>query len=190
MLYGTGADLENVVAAVLEAAGLNVVKVDELLADTSSADLLVSFAGRRRLIEVKSASGNAAETLVSQLQTHLRTWPQLRPTDSVEGGVLVVNHQYRREPDQRSASVYVRPEFVAALTAPVLSTRQLFDWWRASEWTAIRKAAFGDTGSAEREADRTEPPAPTPVATAPAERPRSRVRRKLFAGRAGSDPGS
>jgi hypothetical protein len=94
LLYGTGTDLENAIAAVLEAAGLNVVKVDELLGDTTSADLVVTLAGKRRLIEVKSASGSAAETLVRQLETHLQTWPQLRPNDPVDGGLLVVNHQY------------------------------------------------------------------------------------------------
>jgi hypothetical protein len=123
LLYGTGTDLENAIAAVLEAAGLNVVKVDELLGDTTSADLVVTLAGKRRLIEVKSASGSAAETLVRQLETHLQTWPQLRPNDPVDGGLLVVNHQYRLLPDERSTSVYTRPEFLAALTTPVLSTR-------------------------------------------------------------------
>jgi hypothetical protein len=161
LLYGTGLDLENAVAAVLEAAGLAVVGVDELLGETSSADLLVSRAGKRRLIEVKSASGSASETLVSHLETHLRTWPQLRPTDPVDGGVLVVNHQHRLEPDARSASVYTRPEFVAALTVPVLSTLELFDWWRASDWTAIRRAVLADTSGTEDEPVDGEPPRPT-----------------------------
>ncbi len=89
LLYGTGTDLENAVAAVLEAAGLNVVKVDELLGDTTSADLVVTLAGKRRLIEVKSASGSAAETLVRQLETHLQTWPQFRPNDCTLSGYRV-----------------------------------------------------------------------------------------------------
>jgi hypothetical protein len=185
LLYGTGAELENVVALVLEAAGLNVVKLDKLLGDTNSADLLVSLVGKRRLIEVKSASGNAAETLVGQLEKHLRTWPQLRPTDPVDGAVLVINHQYRLEPDQRSASVYTRPEFVTALAVPVLSTIQLFEWWRASEWEAIRKAVLGDTEVAEREVDRTELSPATPSSTAQAQRPGPRARRKLFTRRPG-----
>ena len=187
LLYGTSADLENTVATVLEAAGLTVVKVDELLGDTSSADLLVSSGGRRRLIEVKSASGSAGETLVSQLETHLRTWPQLRPGDPVDEGVLVVNHQYRMEPDERSASVYARPEFLAALTIPVLSTRQLFDWWRSSDWAAIREAVLGDTSSGGREATGRGPtPSTTPSATG-TEDAEPRMRRRRFGRRPGPE---
>lgn len=186
LLYGTGAELEDTVATVLEAAGLKVVKIDELLGETSSADLLVSYGERRRLIEVKSASGNAAETLVGQLETHLRTWPQLRPADPVDGGVLVVNHQHRTEPGERSASVYARPEFVAALTVLVLSTRQLFDWWRASDWAAIRQAVFGDTDIAAEAEDTEQPPSPPP-ASAQTEDPDPRPRRRLFGRRSRSD---
>ena len=71
LLYGTGAELVEAVAAALSAAGLTVVNVDELLEDTSSGDLLVSHAGRRLLIEVKSASGSAPEILHQPLETHL-----------------------------------------------------------------------------------------------------------------------
>ncbi len=186
LLYGTGAELENTVATVLEAVGLDVVKIDELLGETSSADLLVSLGERRRLIEVKSASGNSAETLVGQLETHLRTWPQLRPAEPVDGGVLVVNHQHRTEPGERSTSVYTRPEFVAALTVPVLSTRQLFDWWRASDWAAIRQAVLGTTDLAADAEDAEHPPSP-PSASAPTEDPDPRPRRKRFRRRSRSD---
>lgn len=148
---------------------------------------IAALLGKRRLIEVKSASGSAAETLVRQLETHLRTWPQLRPTDPVDGGVLIVNHQHRLPPGERSASVYSRPEFLAALSTPVLSTRQLFDWWRASEWAAIRNAMFDDETSAERE--RAEPPPPTPPGTTAPEHPGSRARRGRFGRRARSDAG-
>lgn len=179
LLYGTGAELENTVATVLEAAGLDVVKIDELLGETSSADLLVSLGERRRLIEVKSASGNAAETLVGQLETHLRTWPQLRPADPVDGGVLVVNHQHRTEPGERSAAVYTRPELIAALTVPVLSTRQLFDWWRASEWASIRQTVLGDTDIAAETDDTKSSPSP-PSANAPTENPEPGPLRRRF----------
>lgn len=143
LLYGTGPDLEQAVTTVLVAAGLTVVGIDELLGDTTSADLLVAYENERRLIEVKSASGSASETLVGQLERHLRTWPQLRPEDPVGGGVLVVNHEHRLEPGERGRAVYTRPEFVAALTVPVIATRALFDWWRAEDWTAMRDAIFG-----------------------------------------------
>jgi hypothetical protein len=156
LLYGTSADLVDAVATVLRAAGLAVVDLDDLLGDTVSADLLVSLGPRQRLIEVKSASGNASESLVGQLETHLRTWPQLRPDQPVDGGVLIVNHQHRLEPDQRSDAVYGRPEFVAALALPVLPTRALFEWWRSSNWEAIRTAVLGDRedpGQDDREPD-------------------------------------
>jgi hypothetical protein len=140
LLYGTGTELERAVATTLTAAGFTVTELDEYLGDTASADLLVTYGPYRRLVEVKSASGNAGESLVGDLQRHLQTWPQLRPDEPVAGGVLIVNHQHRHEPADRTRAVYVRPEFVAALTAPVLSTLQLFDWWRNSDWAAIRSA--------------------------------------------------
>jgi hypothetical protein len=143
LLYGTGTELEQAVTTVLVAAGLTVVSIDVLLGDTTSADLLVADENERRLIEVKSASGSAGETFVGQLERHLRTWPQLRPEDPVGGGILVVNHQHRLEPSERGSAVYTRPEFVAALSVPVIATRELFDWWRAEDWTAVRDAIFG-----------------------------------------------
>ena len=168
LLYGTGGELVHAVAAVLGATGLTVVNVDELLDDTSSADLLVSGGGRRRLVEVKSASGSASEAFVSRLETHLRTWPQLRPAEPVDGGVLIVNHQHRLAPEERTTSVYGRPEFVATLPVPVLSTRQLFDWWRALDWAAIREAVTGKP-SADAENDEPDSPAqaPTPAGAVP-----------------------
>jgi hypothetical protein len=69
---------------------------------------------------------------VGHLQRHLDTWPQLRPDEPVSGGVLVVNHQHRRHPSERTARVYSRPEIVDALTVPVLDTVALFNWACAS----------------------------------------------------------
>lgn len=140
LLYGTADTLEDAVAAVLTAAGFEVVKLDEDLSDTASADQLVSHEGERRLVEIKSVSGRANEKLVAALYRHLDTWPQLKPHLPVDGGVLIVNHQHRLDPAERSAEVYGRAEFVTSLRVPVLSSRQLFDWWRASDWLAIREA--------------------------------------------------
>lgn len=142
LLYGTGTELVTTVASVFSAAGLSVVDVDELLGDTPSADLLVSYGTERRLVEVKSAGGNASERLVADLVRHLATWPQIRPHEPVSGGALIVNHQHRLDPDERAPDVYTRPEFVAALTVPIVSSRQLFDWWRVSNWNAIREAVL------------------------------------------------
>lgn len=172
LLYGTGAELVAAVATVLTAAGLTVIDLDTALGGTRSADLLVSAGSRRRLIEVKAASGPAQESLVGHLQRHLDTWPQLRPDEPVTGGVLVVNHQHKRHPSERTARVYSRPEFVDGLTVPVISTIELFNWWRTSDSAAIRNAALGaeqtttDTALAA-------PTAPTPaVPTAPSPRRR------------------
>jgi hypothetical protein len=119
------------------------VNLDERLGETRSADLLAIFQQQRRLIEIKSTGGKASEALVGDLERHLATWPELRPQEPVGGGALIVNHQHKLEPHQRSPQVYSRPEFVAALTLPVISTRALFDWWRVSDWTSIRAALLG-----------------------------------------------
>ena len=72
--------------------------LDQDLGGTRSADLLVTAGGPLwRLVEVKSASGAAPEQLVSYLQRHLTTWPQLRP-EPVTCGVLIVNHQHTEQP--------------------------------------------------------------------------------------------
>jgi hypothetical protein len=144
LLFGTGTELEDAVALVLRDAGFDVTALDQALGATVSADLLASCGGERRLIEVKSASGNAGEALVEQLQRHLRTWDELRPDDPVGGGALVVNHQQRTDPGARSPDVYTRPEFVASLPVRVTSSLQLFDWWRHSDWTSIRAAVLGE----------------------------------------------
>ena len=144
LLYGTGAELVRAVAQVLTAAGLRTVDLDEELGGTKSADLLVSADGSPgRLVEVKATSGAAPESLVGHLERHLATWPQLRPAEPVTGGTLVVNHQHRLHPSERAVDVYSRREFVAALSVTVISTRKLFDWWRAADWTAIRTAVLG-----------------------------------------------
>lgn len=131
LLYGTAKDLERAVAAVLSDAGFTVADLDTVLGDTSSADLLAELDTRRRLIEVKSASGHAGEKLMGQLENHLRNWPPPGQAP-VEGGVLIVNHQHRRPPAERSDAVYDRSDFLRNLTAPVISTRQLYDWWRSA----------------------------------------------------------
>lgn len=141
LLYGTSNELVQAVAAVLTDAGITTTDLDALLGDTSSADLLAQLGARRRLIEVKSASGNANEVLMGHLENHLANWPP-DGQDSVEGGVLVVNHQHRLPPAERSALVYERPEFVRSLRAPVISTRQLFEWWRSGAFDQIREAIF------------------------------------------------
>jgi hypothetical protein len=143
LLYGTGGQLVQAVAQVMADAGLRTIDLDEELGATKSADLLVNAdSSPWRLVEVKSASGAAPEQLVSSLQRHLATWPELRP-EPVTGGSLIVNHQHRLHPSERTAGVYARPEFVNSLSETVVSTVQLFYWWRAGDWPAIRTAILG-----------------------------------------------
>jgi hypothetical protein len=109
-------------------------------------------------VEVKAASGAAPESLVGHLQRHLVTWPQLRPDEPVDGGVLIVNHQHKLHPAQRAATVYSRPEFVAALTVPVISTVELLAWWHTRDCAPIRAAVLGAKSAT------TDPAAGTPAA--------------------------
>ena len=142
LFYGTGDTLVDAVAAVLRDAGFDVVNLDEELGGTLSADLLATLGDHRRLIEVKSAGRNASETLVNDLQRHLQTWPELRPELPVSGGALIVNHQYRLPPADRSSAVYSRREFVATLTEPVMAVRALFDWWATKDWPSLQRAVM------------------------------------------------
>lgn len=77
LLYGTGKPLVDAVGSVLESAGVTVVDLDDRLSGTKNADLLCSYGGRSRLVEVKSASGNAPERAYEDLVRHLREWERL-----------------------------------------------------------------------------------------------------------------
>lgn len=143
LLYGRAATLENAVSAVLTDAGISVTPLDIDLKATASADLLVSYQTRRRLVEVKSESGNAAEKLVGDARKHLDTWPALRPDVGIEGISLIINHQIKTYPGDRAHQAYTRPEFVQSLTIPVITTTALFDAWRRHDFEAIRAAVFG-----------------------------------------------
>jgi hypothetical protein len=144
LLYASGAPLVAAVGRVLVDAHVDVTDLDVLLGDTTNADLLAGSGGRRVLVEVKSASGNPSERLAEAPARHLATWPHLRPDLPAEGVVLVLNHQTNTHPLDRTPQPFTRPEFVAALTSPVLTTRQLFDWWRVGDFSRIRSALFGD----------------------------------------------
>jgi hypothetical protein len=78
---------------------------------------------------------------MGHLENHLRTWPP-PGWEPVEGGVLIVNDQHRLPPSERREAVYDRPEFLRTLPAPVVSTRQLFEWWRSAAWDRIRDSIF------------------------------------------------
>jgi hypothetical protein len=163
LFYGTGADLVRAVQTVLIDAGYDVIDLDVELSGTLSADLLVSLGPHRRLIEVKSQGRNASESLVNDLLRHMRTWTDLRPDLPSGGGVLIVNHQHRLPPDQRSQKIYSRPEFVNTLTVPVIAVSELFDWWKNSSWTAIQTAVLGIPPDAEPSPQSVPKPASEPA---------------------------
>jgi hypothetical protein len=76
-LYGTGTQLVDAVRTALESAGVTVVDLDEKLGGTKNADLLCTYDGHSRLVEVKSASGSAPERAYQDLVRHLREWEKL-----------------------------------------------------------------------------------------------------------------
>ena len=152
LLFGSGKQLADTVRSVLESAGVDVADLDDQLGGTKNADLLCSYSGHSRLVEVKSASGNAPERAYDDLVRHLREWEKLPGSTPVDGGALVLNHQIRVAPHARSAKPYSRPEFLAAQTEPVVTTLDLFQAWREEDADAIRQLLFGTLN----------PPAPGP----------------------------
>jgi len=179
LLYGTGAPLVDAVRSVLEWAGVTVVDLDDHLGGTTNADLLCRLDGRSRLVEVKSASGNAPERAYEDLIRHLREWPDLPGSTPVDGGVLVINHQLRSIPHQRSPRPYGRPEFLASQTEPVVTTLDLFAAWREEDGVAVRSLLFGDLAGSE-----TTPvcgdmkPTDQPGSAGPVDRKRGWLRRR------------
>jgi hypothetical protein len=165
LLYGRGATLEDAVRRVLTDAGVTVTALDKSLKRTASADLLVEYQTRRRLVEVKSAAGNASEQLVGDAERHFGTWPALRPDVEVEGISLVVNHQIKIYPGDRAQEAYARPEFVQSLTIPVVTATALFNAWCRGDFDTVRAAVFGDRPPSN---DPSVQPGSPPVATEPA----------------------
>ena len=143
LLYGTGQQLVDVVRSVLASASIKVVDLDEQLGGTKNADLLCTYREHSRLVEVKSASGGPSERLYQDLLRHLREWPTLPGSRPVDGGALVINHEHRKLPLDRSQRPWERPEFLAAQTEPVISTMDLFGAWREDDANTIRRLLFG-----------------------------------------------
>ncbi len=162
LLYGSGSELVRAVDQVLSDARISTIDLDAGEKGTWSADLLASTDGPGRLVEVKSEGGRAKEALVGDLLKHLSTWRAERPGEPVSGGTLIVNHQRKTAPEQRESHVYSRPEFVKSLTVKVVSSIDLFRWWKDSDWSAIHQAVLGETTPAEasRSATKATPDAP------------------------------
>ncbi|OKI49096.1 hypothetical protein [Micromonospora sp. CB01531] len=142
LLYGTGKQLVVAVRTVLESAGVDVVDLDEELGGTKNADLLCTYAGRTRLVEVKGVSGSAPERAYQDLVRHLREWEKLPGVTPVVGGALILGHQLRVAPQERSRQPYGRPEFLAAQAEPVITPLDLFDAWREEDAEEIRRLLF------------------------------------------------
>lgn len=143
LLYGSSKQLVNAVSAVLAMAGVSVTNVDTMLRGTKNADLLCTYDGRSLLVEVKSATGSASEVAYQDLIRHLREWPHLPGAIPVEGGALVINHQTRTVPEERSPRPYPRPEFLDAQTEPIVTTLDLVNAWRDENWSVVRHLLFG-----------------------------------------------
>lgn len=143
LLYGRGDVLEAAVAEVLRSAGITVLALDAALGGTKSADLLCSLGAQRRLVEVKSVGGGASETLYAALLRHLDGWASMPGRDVVEGGVLVLNHEHKKDPSERSRQPYMRPEFLASQQHPVVTSLDLFDAWRVGDTARVRLLVFG-----------------------------------------------
>ncbi|WP_157594770.1 hypothetical protein [Streptosporangium amethystogenes] len=92
LLHSAGHALTDAVGAVLRQEGLNVTDLDQVIG-SKPTDFLIRHAPQTVLVEVKSASGAATETLITDLQRHLATWSQLHPGTPLDGDILVINAQ-------------------------------------------------------------------------------------------------
>lgn len=176
LLYGAGQQLVSAVRSVFESAGIEIVDLDEKFGDTKNADLLCSYGGLSRLVEVKSAFGSAPERAYQDLIRHLREWPSLPGASSIDGGALVISHDRRKVPFERSPKPYTRPEFLLAQTEPVISALELFAAWRDSNLGEIRRLLFGPNTAPAAEVARHDEVAAVNLDTAVS----SPVRRRWF----------
>jgi len=142
LVYGTGQQLVAAVQSVFEFAGIVVVDLDKHLGGTKNADLLCTFDGRSRLVEVKSANGSAPERAYQDLIRHLREWPSVPGSVLVDGGALVMSHELRTVPLERRPRPYARPEFLAAQTEPVISALDLLAAWCEEDRQAVRQLLY------------------------------------------------
>jgi hypothetical protein len=162
LLYGTGKQLVHAVQSVFQSADIAVVDLDQSLGGTKNADLLCTYNGRSRLVEVRSASGGAPERAYQDLVRHLREWPTVPGSSPIEGGALAISHELRVTPLDRSPRPYNRPEFLAAQTEPIITVLELFAAWREENADAIRRLLFG--AAVERAATVLEDGAPAAAA--------------------------
>lgn len=175
LLHGSSGVLVEAVATVFRDAGLRVVDLDVELESTSSADLLVEADdGQLVLVEVKASKGPASEDLMSKLAKHVQTWPEIRPNQTLALGLLVVNHEQRKAPAERTLEPFSRSEFLATMLYPALGSVLLLRWWLAEDWTSIRACLI--SGSVASSSRRLGPAVAEPMVS-PSARPGWRRRR-------------
>ena len=145
LLYGRGHDLEAAVTRALSEAGIDVEQLDVYLGETASADLLCTLGVRSVLVEVKSVGGNASESLYAALVKHVDAWNANPSRPAIDGGVLVVNHEHKKQPAERSQRPYTRQAFIDSQKHPIVTAVELFDAWRTGDWARVRALVFGDT---------------------------------------------
>lgn len=144
LLYGRGHDLEVAVTRALSEAGIHVEQLDAYLGETASADLLCTLGDSSVLVEVKSAGGNASESLYAALVKHIDAWRANPSRPAIDGGVLIVNHEHKKQPAERARSPYTRQAFIDSQRYPVVTALELFDAWRACDRVRVRALVFGD----------------------------------------------
>lgn len=143
LLYGRGDDLEAAVAQALGEADIQVQQLDIVLGEPASADLLCTLGSRSLLVEIKSVGGNASESLYATLVKHVDAWHVNPSRPPIDGGVLVVNHEHKKDPADRSPSPYTRQAFLDSQQYPVVTTVELFDAWRTGDRERTRALLFG-----------------------------------------------
>lgn len=145
LLYGRGHELEAAVTRALREAGIDVEQLDVYLGETASADLLCTLGVRSVLVEVKSVGGNASESLYAALVKHVDAWNANPSRQAIDGGILVVNHEHKKQPAERSQRPYTRKAFIDSQKHPIVTAVELFDAWRTGDWARVRALVFGDT---------------------------------------------
>lgn len=143
LLYGRGHDLEAAVTRALSEAGIQVQQLDMVLGEPASADLLCTLGGRSVLAEIKSVGGNASESLYAALVKHVDAWQANPNRPPIDGGVLVINHEHKKDPADRSPSPYTRQAFLDSQQYPVVTAADLFDAWRTDDRERARALLFG-----------------------------------------------
>ena len=150
LFFGRSAALVAAVTDLFTWAGIVVTDLDALYVKTKSADLYCSWNGRSRLVEVKSAgSAAASDTTYLAMKKHLDVWRAAKDRDPVEGGALVINHDFKTDPLERSRAPFPNKEFTDAMTESVITVRELFDAWRCDDRAAVRELLFPGGATAE-----------------------------------------